>query len=1301
MMIRFKRLLACGAAVIGLTAFGDTVLTQDEDWRGHESEKLTGTIDLHGHNLTISAFPTSATVTDTTGYTDLTVPGGVISVNLPEGTSFHGNSGTIDKLIDNDASSGSRILLYGFKGCKINYDFGEGQSKVVRGFRFRTGNNDSGGRKPRSVVVYGTQDAVPDEVAADKANWTRISDEITGFRCQPDNAWSVCIAFNNETAYRAYRLEIDESLAGSYLELYEMELIENVSPGGELHVVVESGTVENSKVFLTGTLKLVKEGAGTYKAGTGIKKHMSYSGGNEIVGGTLHTGGSWGVDDYEFGACGSSIVIRKDGTLDLAQGQKNHVYMIYLDGGRIIDSQSGYNKWYNNHPMLGYVYLEADATMESTHSDGKALGFCADAAELWLNGHTLDLTMTGSYLKNLTVKSAGVINLHGVCEIPGSSGFCDLTMAKLNAYGTLYLNGTLNLGDYINYLTAADSKNNLGTGKLYVHGRFKPVGDGFRGCTLKDGATLDLSGCTGTWDTKSKSTQSGSKEVFFEDGATITLDAGERTFENGEMIVSWTTPPQNVTFTPVADLGGELTPLANGLVLIAAGSVATEWTGNGDGKTWSQDANWSRNAPEVNGTAAFNQGAGTLDFDKGFILDLLTIGADAGAFTHAGTETLGVQSAITNLSAAAQAFSMPMALGKSGEAFQVHTVGALTITSGSDTCAATELVKTGAGELTVDDLVVHTAKNVTVDEGALHIIPTSAAKTKTDGTGAIRVADGAQLLLDANNGGDNLAVIEPTRGKTVYIAGDGGDGRGAIYNLQNMDSKGSWAGYLSRLVLTDDASIGGGHIGIRPLSSSGITDSRTEGPGALTVKTVQTAASGFTFHTTQFALGGLVNAGLMQFQGNVTGTITNGVRLANGSSLELKGEQTLALGDGAFDGTSAVKGGVGTWRSFTKTGDGVLTYQSSLGASTLDVRGGGVVLDDVSESTVALQTRGLVVGHKFFPSYAAGWQNLTNSTETYVHAIETQLSAANDWYAKEWSEYEGEEYGPCLVVVYSGYLNVSSPTNEVWSFIGGVASASRLLIGDEEVFLQPNTSNAAIASRTMTPGLHKFQLRLFYQGYNHSKAGGAPAGGPSATPTNVVKVSTVSVGFQVDKLGRGSNVLADYKLLSDTAGETFRWGSLADDPVLVHPLTGESVTATLQAPFRAFSAAPGTTVTSLSSATRIFETLAGFTDFAGADVEIRTAWTVDGADLASADACFATAEAVAFGEGAELRLVNPNGYRGHGKTFTVMTAEKGIAGLPSLVVEDGSKARWALGKSADGKSLVLTRIPPGLTVTVR
>ena len=55
-----------------------------------------------------------------------------------------------------------------------------------------------------------------------------------------------------------------------------------------------------------------------------------------------------------------------------------------------------------------------------------------------------------------------------------------------------------------------------------------------------------------------------------------------------------------------------------------------------------------------------------------------------------------------------------------------------------------------------------------------------------DGTGAIRIADGAQLLLDANNGGDSLAVVEPTRGKTVYIAGDG-DGRGAIYNIQNTE----------------------------------------------------------------------------------------------------------------------------------------------------------------------------------------------------------------------------------------------------------------------------------------------------------------------------------------------------------------------------------------------------------------------------------------------------------------------------------------------------------------------------------
>ena len=111
--------------------------------------------------------------------------------------------------------------------------------------------------------------------------------------------------------------------------------------------------------------------------------------------------------------------------------------------------------------------------------------------------------------------------------------------------------------------------------------------------------------------------------------------------------------------------------------------------------------------------------------------------------------------------------------------------------------------------------------------------------------------------------------------------------------------------------------------------------------------------------------------------------------------------------------------------------------------------------------------------------------------------------------------------------------------------------------------------------------------------------------------------------------------------------------------------------------------------------------MTGFTAFTGADVTIGESWTVDCADLMKSGASFTSDGRIAFAEGAELRLVNPDGYRGHVKAFTIMTAADGIEGLPELVIPDGAKTEWKISKSADGKSIVLARTPLGIMLIVR
>ena len=87
-----------------------------------------------------------------------------------------------------------------------------------------------------------------------------------------------------------------------------------------------------------------------------------------------------------------------------------------------------------------------------------------------------------------------------------------------------------------------------GTAAMNVYGRFTPATDYFYGCTLQDGATLDLNGRNGAWSTTSAFT-SGANHVTFASGATITVDVSTRPTFKGK-IVDWGAgnTPSDVTF---------------------------------------------------------------------------------------------------------------------------------------------------------------------------------------------------------------------------------------------------------------------------------------------------------------------------------------------------------------------------------------------------------------------------------------------------------------------------------------------------------------------------------------------------------------------------------------------------------------------------------------------------------------------------------------------------------------------------------------------------------------------------------
>lgn len=106
--------------------------------------------------------------------------------------------------------------------------------------------------------------------------------------------------------------------------------------------------------------------------------------------------------------------------------------------------------------------------------------------------------------------------------------------ATLRAESALNIGGQLDVDDY--YAACTNNVNN-GTAAMNVYGRFTPATDYFYGCTLQDGATLDLNGRSGAWSTTSAFT-SGANHVTFASGATITVDVSTRPTFKGK-IVDW------------------------------------------------------------------------------------------------------------------------------------------------------------------------------------------------------------------------------------------------------------------------------------------------------------------------------------------------------------------------------------------------------------------------------------------------------------------------------------------------------------------------------------------------------------------------------------------------------------------------------------------------------------------------------------------------------------------------------------------------------------------------------------------
>ena len=321
---------------------------------------------------------------------------------------------------------------------------------------------------------------------------------------------------------------------------------DTATEGGTLHVNVPANvTLTNAAIPLTGSLTLVKEGAGMLVAS---KTGQTYTGGTRITGGTIRLGAS--MSNGTLGASDTDIQIDAGGFLDSYGTFNNYNHTIVLNGGKLgnmLDRDN--NDWQKNH--FGNVRLTADSEMEFKR--GGLLGQGFGPIVLDLQTHTLTWTGSGSnkdawtWFCNTTVMN-GTLIVKGdwmLGNFSSTNPGVDARTATVEIQGKLGIdNVTLKAGNYICNTTT--QPNNL-KGTMTVSGKFTPKTNYFYGFIAQNGASFDLSEQTLPWSTTGLVTGGNvPKTITFADGATITVDVGGRKLHNGDPVIVWTSAPANL-----------------------------------------------------------------------------------------------------------------------------------------------------------------------------------------------------------------------------------------------------------------------------------------------------------------------------------------------------------------------------------------------------------------------------------------------------------------------------------------------------------------------------------------------------------------------------------------------------------------------------------------------------------------------------------------------------------------------------------------------------------------------------------
>ncbi len=493
----------------------DCALAADADWRGLDSARVVpgAKIDLAGHKLQVAELAFEGTIT---GKADLTEP---IAANVSSSSVFaytYVFNAFSDNFTWNEMSN--RIMVAQAKlPMELIYDFGEGNAKTVRYYRLYGNGPASADRMPKNWTVQGSND---------RLNWTLLDTrtEETGWTYD-DNVRTYSL--DNSAPYRYYRMDFTDTQAAdaAYLSFAQLEFFDGPIPVSELHVVVPEGVVAvNSSVKLNGSLKLVKEGAGTLCP---AMSRQYYTGGTEVAEGTLQAG----VDgDSAFGY--GIVWVLADGTFDTNAHSSFHRMHFILDGGTLANTGAGLSI---STSTFGWVTLTRNSQVKSI--GGGMGGWCQlyEAPFLNLNGCTLDVAPEAyniqfrgaSTITNGTIRVYGGLTTHNAAIEASTVDF--EFFRNLSLYTPITVRNLI-LHDTIESISPI-------TGTIMVRGTFTPETTKIPKVQLLDGSTLNLKTATGAWPTTG---DIAGGLVSFAEEARVTLDLGTRLLRGEQKkVLAW------------------------------------------------------------------------------------------------------------------------------------------------------------------------------------------------------------------------------------------------------------------------------------------------------------------------------------------------------------------------------------------------------------------------------------------------------------------------------------------------------------------------------------------------------------------------------------------------------------------------------------------------------------------------------------------------------------------------------------------------------------------------------------------